>query len=116
MTEQEKHCIEQINNFLNMCKKTETNDINLYIHISQSDVFDKTLFPYKREYINLTSSKDDICFYKCPLLGKNKVRPSYIISKLNQPFTYKEDNVKYKYGETLKNSERYYYPYYEKTL
>lgn len=112
MTEQDNKCINEINNFIKEYKKIIKKDTDIYLHTTHNGVFDKTLYPNERKFIELTTETIHKEFTSCPI-SKNIHN---IISKLNTEFIYQEDKIKYLYGSINRNHQGYLYPYYKVTL
>ena len=113
---QELKCIQEINNFINEYKKIIKKDTEIYLHISHYGVFDKTLYPNERKYIELTSNTINKEFKECPITENINIYRK-IIPNLDKNFIYKKDKVKYNYTfDIFDKIYGDYYPYYQTTL
>jgi hypothetical protein len=118
MSKQELKCIQEINNFINEYKKIIKKDTEIYLHTTHYGIFDKTLYPNERKYIELTSNTINKEFKECPLTENINIYRK-IIPNLDKDFIYKKDKVKYNDNHTFGSLYTLYggyYPYYQTTL
>lgn len=117
MSEQEKKCINEINNFIKEYKKTMEKDTDIYLLTSQYGVFDKTLYPYEHDYITFNDKKDKNkykIFKNCPITDNTNIRN--IITNINAKLEYKEDKIKNLYASSYNSRVGYIYSYYKMDL